>query len=271
MLTGLAWAGEAAQAQELLHFDSTARLPAVRFVYPDAATDAYLRQLREQELHALPAAEELQRLLAVVAWTNGLWAHNGNNEPSQSDALTIIREARAGKKFRCVEYAKVSADALLALGMPARVVGLKTRDAATRKSGAGHVLTEVWLPQRGKWAMADAQFNLLPLLADVPLNAVELQQALARRQPVAFRRAAGPVPAAQAQRYIRFVRPYLYFFDVSFDQRQLPYAQQARVGAHTSLMLGPVGTERPAVFQRRFSLSYMLYTHALREFYRPPE
>jgi hypothetical protein len=118
--------------------------------------------------------------------------------------------------------------------------------------------------------LADAQFNVVPFLQEVPLNAVELQQALAAKQPVVLRNAAGPVSEGQARRYISFVQPYLYFFDVDFDQRVLPYAQKTKVGDYYALMLGPVGVKRPSAFQRRFPLDYMLYTHSLKDFYRAP-
>jgi hypothetical protein len=215
--------------------------------------------------------EPWQQVLHLVAWTHALWKHSGSNEPSRPDALTIIGEARQGKRFRCVEYAQVATHACLAVGMKARVLALKTKDCQRRKSGAGHVLSEVWLPAFNKWALADAQFNLMPTLAGVPLNAVELQEAIAGRRKIVFHNAAGPVRPRLGRRYVHFIGKYLYFFEAEFDQRQVAYAEKFRPGERSSLMLVPLGADKPAVFQRRFPLDYLHYTHSLTDFYQSPQ
>lgn len=271
LLTSLFWLSQQTSAQEQLYFDSSQQLPAIRFVYPEPAQDAYLTDLKKEYLGAfLPAPNELQTVLKVVQWTHRLWRHNGNNEPSAPDALTIIREAKEGKNFRCVEYAKVATDALLALGIRARVLALKTKDAATRPFGAGHVLTEVWLQNLGKWVLADAQFNLVPLANGVPLNAVELQGAIAARTPVTFVDADSTVDAGRANRYLRFITPYLFFFETAFDHRELPNKERYKHNGYAYLMLVPKGYQQPAVFQQRFPLDYLTPTHSLADFYQPP-
>jgi hypothetical protein len=262
----------AAPAQSLNAPADAAR--AVRFVYPDAARDEYLQRLKREHNLPLPRKDTtggLQTVLAVADWTHSRWKHNGSHEPSRPDALTILREAAAGKKFRCVEYARVSADALLALGMKARVLNLKTRDAAQRKSGAGHVLTEVWLPGYNKWVLADAQFNVVPVLAGNPLNAVELRRAFDDGQPVMFLDAAGTVSAGRARKYRNFIARYLYFMDAELDQREVPYAEKYKLGTHSYLMLVPPGVQPPTVFQRRFPLDYMLSTESVDIFYQRPD
>lgn len=263
---------QASVAQEPLRFDSTNANPEIRFLYPDTATDSYLRTLRETHLPSVATAptDELQQVLTIVQWTHGLWRHNGNNEPSKGDALTIIKEAKEGRNFRCVEYAKVSADALLATGMKARVLALKTKDAATRPFGAGHVATEVWLSNRNKWVLADAQFNLVPTLDGVPLHAAELQQALVARKNVVFVDQSGPVSEERRKRYLQFITPYLFYFDTPFDHREVRYETRLTHGSFTALMLVPLGYQRPPVFQNRFSLQNLMPTHSIKDFYGPP-
>lgn len=107
-------------------------------------------------------------------------------------------------------------------------------------------------------------------LDGTPLNAVELQQALASQRPVLFQNADGPVGESRARRYIRFITDYLYFFDVTFDQRPVVAVQPFKVGDDSALMLVPQGVAPPTQFQQRFPLDYMLATHALRDFYQPP-
>jgi hypothetical protein len=262
------------QAQAILPVDNTNGHQTFQFVYPDATTDPYLQKLKqENQLGQLVhhSLGDLRSVLALTNWTHSLWKHNGSNEPSGTDALTIIREAKEGKNFRCVEYAKVSADALLSVGMKARVLNLKTKDAETRKSGAGHVLTEVWLPVYQKWAVADAQFNLVPVSGGIPLNAVELQQAIASKQNIEFHDINGPVKEAKARKYLNFISPYLYFFDAELDQREVPYTEKTKADKFSSVMLVPSDAQAPKIFQRRFPLDYMLFTDSINDFYQAPE
>ena len=217
----------------------------------------YLEELREESgLEAVVAGAEtdLERLAAVTNWASALWRHDGSNQPSANDPLTILREVAAGARFRCVEYSIVIAGCLEALGMDARVVGLKTADVETRSSGAGHVVVEAYLRDLDKWAMADGQWNVIPALAGRPLNAVELQRALAAGD--------GPlelvgVTGLRALLYRRWIVPYLYFFDTSVDGEYL--------------MLGPVGAPQPRTFQGRMPLNVTIYTHSFREFYPIPD
>ena len=63
--------------------------------------------------------------------------------------------------------------------MPSRVLGLKRRDVETAKSGAGHVVAEVWLDQFNKWVFVDGQCGAIPEKDGCPLNAVEFQKSIA--------------------------------------------------------------------------------------------
>ena len=167
-----------------------------------------------------------------------------------------------------MEYGIVSSSALAALGLPARVLSLKTKKVETTKFGAGHVLAEVWLTDEGKWAMIDGQFNVMPVLGDRPLNAVELQRALAGGAAVTLANVAGPVAEKQQRSYLGFVTDYLYYFNVSFDQRMLPDADDRITYRDKSgLMLVPEGAGEPTVFQRVAPIDYVVYTHDAGAFY----
>ena len=78
-----------------------------------------------------------------------------------------------------MEYAIVTAACARACGFPSRVLALKREDVETAESSAGHVVAEVWLDQFGKWVFVDPQFDVVPELEGIPLNAVEFQEALA--------------------------------------------------------------------------------------------
>lgn len=230
-----------------------------------APTEPYLTTLRTTyrlDSVVAGATTDLARVQAVCAWVSRQWKHNGTNEPSKSDPLTILQEAAQGKQFRCVEYGVVLSGALAALGLPTRVLALKTADAETRKVGAGHVLTETWLRDQRKWVLVDGQWDVIPFLNGVPLNAVELQQALAARTP-GF--AVQSPRGTTAKKFAAWIQPYLYYFDTDFDQR---FGTKTERG---TLMLVPAGAKNPTVFQRKYPLRNFRYTNSAASFYAPPE
>jgi len=253
-----------------IRFSTESQTP-LSFVFPDPLTDPYLKELRETYQLAETvklAGSDQEKALRILDWTHRQWSHNGSNEPSRGDALTILKEAKDGKQFRCVEYGIVAADALQSIGLKARVLALKTRDVARAKTGAGHVLTEVWLPDRKKWALLDGQFNLMPVLGGMPLNAVEFQAAILEKKPFQLVNLKGEVSPELRKQYLRFIPHYLYYFDTSFDQRRIPPAgERFTYQGKKSLMLVPEGAAQPTVFQRRMPLDYCYYTPSTTDFY----
>lgn len=228
-------------------------------------TDPYLLALRDTyQLDKLVAGQptDLARVQAVCAWVHRQWKHSSYRQPQNWDPASILQEAAQGKSFRCVEYGIVLEGTLAAVGIPARVLGLQTADVETRKSGAGHVLTEAWLADQQKWVLVDGQWDVIPLLHGTALNAVELQQALAVRSPGL---SVLSVAGTSAKKYARWIRPYLFYFGVSFD---------SRIGGKKvpgELMLVPLGAKNPTVFQRRYPIQNTTYTHSLVSFYAPPQ
>lgn len=207
---------------------------------------------------------DLQRAIAMCHWTHGLWKHNGNNKPVKSDPLSIVEEARKGKKFRCVEYAVVVSGCLNAVGVRARVLGLKTEDVETRESGVGHVVAEAYLGEFGKWTFVDAQWDVIPIRQGVPLNAVELRKAIVEQQKGLE---LSGLSFFKSVVYRHRVKPYLFYIDTRLD---------CRVGVSGSsrkpetLMLVPVGAREPRVFQRKWPMKNLIYTHSVRSFYARP-
>jgi transglutaminase-like putative cysteine protease len=227
-------------------------------------SESYLTTLRTQyglDAVVSGARSDFERVRLVSRWVRGRWEHNGDNVADPGDPLSILQGAARGQRFRCVEYAVVLSGALNALGIPARVLGLKTQDVETRATGAGHVVAEAYLRDQGKWVLVDGQWDAIPMLGGVPLNAVELQRALARRE-----RGLGvtSISRTDAAAYFAWTAPYLYYFDAALDQR---------VGVRTqagALMLVPVGAKNPTVFQQKYPMGVMTYTHNVDAFYAPP-
>lgn len=253
-----------------IEFDAATQKEAYTFWYEKGEANPYLASLKnkyglQQLVEGL--ASDSARALRILNWVHHQWKHNGSNEPSKKDALTILAEVKEGKNFRCVEYGIVTTAALNAIGLPARVLGLKTKEVETTESGAGHVLLEVYLKDLRKWVVLDGQWNTMPVLNGVPLNAVEFQQAISKNyDALQIRSLTGEDKAA----YIKWIFPYLYYFDVAFDNRESIDHQKQAVGGKTMLMLVPKGAKAPTVFQKKFPINYAHYTHSIEDFYRAP-
>ena len=256
---------------DVVNFESKTKGSGYQFWYEDGKNNAYLHNLRTKyNLDALTrdVKSDSAKALRILKWTHDQWNHNGNNTPKKSDAISILEEAKTeGKQFRCVEYGIVATTALNSIGLPARVLALKTKDVETTESGAGHVLLEVYLRDMKKWAVMDGQWDAMPLLNGVPLNAVEFQHAIAKNYDgIELRSLSG----ADKHNYIKWIFPYLYYFDVNFDNRQGFDLQKELQGGKPSLMLVPANAAEPKIFQKKWPINNVVYTRSVEEFYTPP-
>ncbi|HTH49573.1 MAG TPA: transglutaminase-like domain-containing protein [Candidatus Limnocylindria bacterium] len=227
--------------------------------------EPYLTQLRASEhLEAVivGSATDFQKVQKLTAWAHGLWKHNGDNEPARNDALSILQEAREGRNFRCVEYSVVLAAALNAVGVPARVLWLRTADVETRPSGAGHVVVEAYLADRRRWILADGQYDAIPVLKDEPVNAIELQAALARGASGLHISSSSGTDEAM---WFGWIAQYLHYFNVRFDNRT-----GSPDLSPEALMLVPVGAKEPKIFHGIRPIKNTTYTHSTPSFYAPP-
>ncbi len=229
-----------------------------------------LIQLKEQydfETLLVDSKSEMEIAMQLMHWTNSRWEHNGDNQPSKNDALTILKEAGSGSQFRCVEYGIVLSASLNAMGIPARVIGLKTEAVETTKYGAGHVATEAYIKNLDKWVFLDAQMNYVPYVKGVPLNAAEYMQAIIhQRELLELYNANGKINAITAKYRIDWVVKYLFYLNARFDATEANEKCQGK----SHLMLVPEGAKEPTVFQRDNPIDYCLYTRNLKDFYPKP-
>ncbi len=244
------------------------------FYYPDTLNNAYLKELRQvYKLDSLTerADNEFEKIKAILDWTNKQWAHDGNNAPSKSDPLTILKEAKKGNNFRCVEYGIVSAAALNSIGIPSRVLSIKTADVEKVKYGAGHVVAETYSKEFKKWIFIDGQYNAIPILNNIPLNAVEFQRAIKENLVnLKIINSKGDISKAEKSRYIAWVSKYLFYYDVTFDNRYIAYKDKVKVNEKSILMLVPLNADNPSVFQRKNKLDDCIYTNNINDFYQKP-
>jgi hypothetical protein len=245
------------------------------FYYADTLANDYLRELRNKyDLELLVSAKpsEFERIKSVLDWTNKQWEHNGSNSPSKSDALTILKEAKEGKQFRCVEYGIVATAALNSIGIRARTLGLKTRDVEKVRRGAGHVVSEVYSKELDKWIFIDPQFNIIPVVNEMPLSGVEFQKEIyAKNVNLKLINKQGELSQQDSENYINWIGKYLFYFDILFDQQNLSSSKFQSINGMTKLTLVPVGCKEPRIFQRHSKIDYSYYTNSLNDFYRKPK
>lgn len=253
-----------------LPFDAMSKSNALQFLYERNKGNAYLAKLIEKyriDTLVRNATSDTEKAISVLHWVHRQWKHDGSNQPKKSDALSILEEAKEGKNFRCVEYGIVTTACLNAVGLRARTLALKTKDVETRPSGAGHVLLEVYLNDIGKWALLDGQWDAIPFLNQVPLDAVEFQKAIAENYGKLEIRSSSEL---SKRNYVEWIYPYLYYFSVSFDNREGIAGDRLKVNGKSQLMLVPVGAKQPKVFQIKNKIDNCLYTHSINDFYQSP-
>lgn len=223
------------------HFDSVRGEQAQR-----------LRQLYGLDKLVQGAQSQLEAQRAVMAWVHERWRHNGLREPSAPDALTILAEVEEAGGFRCVEYSIVLAQALNALGFPARVLWLRSQNMSYGV-GRGHVVTEAWNHELQKWLVLDGQNNALWTHEGEPLSAAEVQARLQQGLPVQMSHQGStwkdPAPAQSDW------QPYFHYVGLRLDNRI--FDQGGGPAAPPHLLLRP-GQAPELLFQG--SAQKLLYT-----------
>ncbi|HEY0356101.1 MAG TPA: transglutaminase-like domain-containing protein [Flavisolibacter sp.] len=255
---------------QLLSFDTKMKKSEYAILYEQNDNNEYLDLLRVKypfQHLIMDARSDSEKAFKILNWVHKQWKHDGNNEPKKNDAISILDEAREGKNFRCVEYGIVATACLNAVGLKARVLGLMTKDVETTQSGAGHVLLEVYLNDLKKWVLLDGQWDAVPLLNNIPLNAVEFQKAIVENYDDLIIRSSSGI---SKRHYVDWIYPYLYYFTIPLDNSEKPGSEVKKKEGKTHLMLVPLGAVKPSVFQIIHKIDYCLYTHSLSDFYAPP-
>ena len=88
--------------------------------------------------------------------------------------MEVLERVDAGERFACVEYSIVLSQALNALGIPARRLNLLTPDHHAG-FGRGHVVSEAWIDDFGRWVLFDGQNGSWWGQEGDPLGILELQ------------------------------------------------------------------------------------------------
>ncbi|MDI9309294.1 MAG: transglutaminase-like domain-containing protein [Limnohabitans sp.] len=257
------------QNVEKLQFD-TITSNNYKLEYEDLSNDSNLKTLKnEYKLDTIISnvKTDFEKVIKMQSWVHSRWIHDGENKPEKQDALFILKEAEKGKRFRCVEYGIVTKQCLSSLGLKIRTLGLMTKDIDNVKSGAGHVVNEVYLKDLKKWIFMDPQWDVIPVLNGTPLNAIELQNCIAHHKDFDI---INPSKTTTKEEYKNWIGPYLYFFTVSINSQKIGIWDMM-IGNKKQLTLLPIGATEPTYFQNVFRIRTANYTHSIKDFYPKPD
>lgn len=255
----------------VLQFGTQSKINNLNFWYEQNNNNAYLNLLRSKyPLDSLisDTKTDTEKTLIILNWVHNQWRHDGNNVPVKSDAISILEEVGQGKNFRCVEYGIVATACLNSVGLKARTLSLKTKDVETRQRGAGQVLLEVFLNDLKKWVLIDGQWDAMPVLNGIPLNAIEFQKAISENYSALEIKTSSHL---SKRKYIDWIYPYLYYFSIPFDNREGAELQKNKNNGKNALMLVPLCASNPTIFQRNNPINNCIYTNSLNDFYGEPE
>jgi hypothetical protein len=180
-------------ALQLVHRDTTgaafeAAPDAARRVHADGVAFDYATGMDAARAAPLgvPAATGLDGGLddvrRAVAWVRAR-LRSGEGYPQSRWRLeqAVAAAADPGRGFLCFSYACAVASVAEAQGYAARVVYL-----------GRHITSEVFLPARGSWVMADATYDVIPHGdAGEPLSLLETRRRLVAGRPVEWRTVVG--------------------------------------------------------------------------------
>ncbi len=211
-----------------------------------------LDELKDTARLELPNdSSTLEIALSIARFANLAFSHNGDNHPSSSDPITILKEAQAGKKIRCVEYSHLAAWLMVANGIEARTVNILTKDVETREYGAGHVVIEFYEGEEHGWVMADIQAGLVFRRKDKLQSALELRDNLEHATLENFDKSKfTEIVGMYGGDYKAWIKPYLYFIDrpqklnFEYSDDNLPH-----------FILVPSGDNPPKYFQKTHKLN----------------
>lgn len=258
-----------------LDFDTASKNNKITFLYPQK-NNAYLKEIRTKyklEQKVASTKNTTEKVIIITKWVNSLWKHDGYNQPTKTDAKSILEEVEQGKNFRCTEFSIVTSACLNAIGIPTRTVSLKMKDVETREVGAGHVVVESYIQELDKWILADPQFNIIATNENnIPINSFELQELITNDEQINF--ISEPTlnyEPLDTKEYIKWIYPYLHYADIPFDISYELEKPKIKVKDKLKLMLVPLGEKYPTKFQKTMDIDFCLYSNSTKDFYQPPK
>lgn len=144
------------------------------------STDSRLYTLKKKynlESIASKTDNDFLQIVAIANWVQSQWLHGISGadkfQPVAFNADKILESARSGYRFWCHVSAMTLIQTCSSLGHQARLVSL-SRDGYN----IDHAVAECWSNYYRKWVVIDPDFNLWYERDGVPLNVLEVHDAV---------------------------------------------------------------------------------------------
>lgn len=148
----------------------------------DPAAVALRKQYRLLEIAG--EGTDFARARRLKIWVRRQWNHGyageGKQDSTRQDALDILARARRGSDFSCWYYRRVLVQCCLAVGLPAREIGISREGADFPdriRFNTSHAVAEVYCRDLGKWVMLDADANAFYTIDGVPAGSLDVHRA----------------------------------------------------------------------------------------------
>lgn len=145
------------------------------------------------------------------------------------DAFLILSAQRAGAPAVCRRFAYLMVGAAESAGMRSRVVIVAN---TFWKRDDGHVMTEVWIPDIGKWVLMDSMWDLTYFVDGVPASATDVYNAvhLGKINSISVHRdGSTAVPFDRGLMERRFTHLYLPLSNAFFDGYRVCFACDKKI------------------------------------------
>ena len=154
-----------------------------RFRSPSDPAAVALRK-KYRLLETAGQGTDFARARRLKSWVRSQWNHGyhgeGDQETSPQDAIDILARARRGKAFSCWYYRRTFVQCCLAIGLPARELGVCRKGADFPdgiESNYAHAVAEVYCRELKKWVMLDADSNAFYTIGGIPAGALDVHRA----------------------------------------------------------------------------------------------
>ena len=242
-------------------FEQPELMGELKYFPHDPLNHRSLQQLRKytgiEKLISRTSTDFVQAL-AIAKFVSEAWGHNGfNSNPKKKDALTVLKLAAQGASFSCVQFASVFMQLCQSVGIPARVLGARTKHPDLGQSGNGHVTAEYFDNQLGKWVWVDPQIHAYAVRGATPLSFNELSEAVLNKKPakIKFTERTLAYLGGEKKRLKNlevFVRRYVFSAEVA--GLYAFYTKQTGVTSICTLKAGALPTLVFQGFQRQMPL-----------------
>lgn len=245
---------------------NTERQLDLRISYQDNSSDPHLTTLREKySLEQLLSKEnsDLQNILILRDWVYSRWNPDSVSTPRQKNALFLLEQAEKGHHFRFRDFNTVFSACLRSLGFTIRKLWLKSGEQDIENGKSYYILYEIYLKDIDKWFFIDPRFDIMMKKDGVPINAVELQEALFNEEEVEV---LNPRRIISSVDYLEWIGNYLFYFSTNLNTGTSGFWKRYS-GINSQITLFPLHAEIPKQHSWLRPSGKNFLTNSIKDFY----